>query len=67
MEPFIHRAFKAIGFQKPCVVMKRTDAIYPVQLRLATETKGGLRKLLLDSANAADVARKFADDPRVPP
>jgi len=37
MEPFIHEASKALWRQKPCVVMKRTDAICPVQWRSATE------------------------------
>jgi hypothetical protein len=33
----IYAASKAFGHQKPCVVMKRTDSIRPVQLRSATE------------------------------
>ena len=39
-----HEAFNANERQKPCVVMKRTDAVYPVQLRSATEVYRGWGK-----------------------
>ena len=37
IERCIHAAFKAVERRKPCVVMKRAESIYPVQLRSATE------------------------------
>ena len=37
MKDRIHEASSAVGRQKPCVVMKRTDSIFPAQLRAATE------------------------------
>ena len=40
MEASKHAASSAVGRQKPCVVMKRTDLIYPVQLRSAMEVQG---------------------------
>ena len=39
-----HTVLKAIWRQKPCVVMKRTDSIYPVQLRSGTEEFRGWMK-----------------------
>ena len=37
MKPCIHAPFKAIGHQKPCVVMKRTDAVCSLRLRSVME------------------------------
>jgi len=37
MEAGTLAAFKANERQKPCVVMKRTDSIYPAQLRSTME------------------------------
>jgi hypothetical protein len=37
MEARPNKASKATERQKPCVVMKRSDSAYPVQLRRATE------------------------------
>jgi hypothetical protein len=43
MDPRIHAASKATERQQPCVVMKRTDSIHPVQLRAATECRGWVK------------------------
>ena len=51
MEASTHAAYKAFGRRNPCVVMKRTDAIHPMQFRSATEDYssckgiGGCRRL----------------------
>jgi hypothetical protein len=37
LEPCIHTPSKATERQNPCVVMKRTDSIYPVQSRARCE------------------------------
>ena len=44
LEARTNAASKAVDRQKPCVVMKRTDAIFPVQLRSATEEFRGWAK-----------------------